>query len=99
MAPNYKLVIYRQNANKTTSLNGNKLSKNGLALLFFTFHFLNFTARHYVKNVRIWSFYVPYFSEIRLNTESECGKIWTRKTPDTDTFHAVPLIAENHHPS
>ena len=40
----------------------------------------------------------PYFLAVRLNTErygvclhiqSECGKIRTRKTPNTDTFNAV----------
>ena len=51
-----------------------------------------------MKKVRIWSFSGPYFPELRLNTErysvtlriqSECGKIRTRKTPNTDTFLAV----------
>ena len=54
--------------------------------------------KHCVKSVRIWSFSGPYFLVFRLNTERygvfvriqfECGKIWTRKTPKTDTFHAV----------
>ena len=40
----------------------------------------------------------PYFSPFGLNTErykvslrvqSERGKIWTRTTPNTDTFHVV----------
>ena len=40
----------------------------------------------------------PYFPAFGLNTEryfvslriqSECGKIWTRITPNTDNFHAV----------
>ena len=43
-------------------------------------------------------FLVPYFAAFVLNTErygvslriwSECGQIRTRKTPTTDTFHAV----------
>ena len=51
-----------------------------------------------MKSVRIWSFSGPYFLVFRLNTERygvfvrsqfECGKIWTRKTTKTDTFHAV----------
>ena len=29
-----------------------------------------------------------------LRIESKCGKIRTRKTPNTDTFHAVVLIGE-----
>ena len=53
---------------------------------------------HCVKSVRIWSFFGQYLSAFGLNTErygvslriqSECGKILTRKTPNTDTFHAV----------
>ena len=27
----------------------------------------------------------------RIRIQSECGKIRTRKTPNTDTFHAVPF--------
>ena len=53
---------------------------------------------HYVKSVRIRSLSGLYFPTVVLNTEkyglslriqSECGKIQTRKTPNTDTFHAV----------
>ena len=53
---------------------------------------------HYVKCIRIRSFSGRYFSTFRLNTEryrvslgiqSKCGKIRTRKTTNTDTFHAV----------
>ena len=53
---------------------------------------------HCVKSVRIRSYSGPYFSAFRLNTESygvslriqsECGKIRTRITPNTDTFYAV----------
>ena len=53
---------------------------------------------HCVKSVRIRSYSDPYFPAFGLNTEryfvslriqSECGKIWTRITPNTDTFHAV----------
>ena len=54
-----------------------------------------------VKGVRIRSYSGPYFPAFGLNTErysvslriqSECGKIRTRITPNTETFHAV-LIA------
>ena len=50
-----------------------------------------------VKSIHIRSFSGPYFSAFGLNSEiygvslrihSECGKIWTRKTPNADTFHA-----------
>ena len=51
-----------------------------------------------VKSVRIRCFSGPYFPAFGQNTErygvslqiqSECGKIRTKKTPNTDTFHAV----------
>ena len=53
---------------------------------------LNRMQRHHcVKSVRIRSFSRPYFPAFGLNTEiqSECGKIRTRKTPNTDIFHAA----------
>ena len=51
-----------------------------------------------VKSVRIWCFPGPYFPAFRLNTErysvslrirSECRKIRTRKTTNTNTAHTV----------
>ena len=56
---------------------------------------------HCVKNVRIWSYSGPHFPAFGLNTErysvslriqSECGKIRTRITPNTDTFYALSRI-------
>ena len=53
---------------------------------------------HRVKSVLIGSFSGPYFPAFGLNTERygislriQCksGKIWTGKTPNTNTFHAV----------
>ena len=53
---------------------------------------------HYVRSVRIRSFSGPYFPVFGLNTgrygvslriQSECGKIPTRKTSNTDAFHVV----------
>ena len=53
---------------------------------------------HCVGSVRIWSFSGPYFPAFGLNTErysvslriqSECGKIKTKKYPNTDAAHAV----------
>ena len=50
---------------------------------------------HRVKIVRIQSFSGQYFCALRLNAEffevnlgiqSECRKLWTRKTPNTDTY-------------
>ena len=58
-------------------------------------------SRQYVKSVRIRSFSGPYFPAFGLNTErhsvflciqSERGEIRTRKTPNTDSFHAVFFI-------
>ena len=51
-----------------------------------------------VKRVHIWSFSDPIFPSFGLNTErselslrikSQCGKIRTRITSNTDTFNAV----------
>ena len=53
---------------------------------------------HYVKSVRIWSYSGPYFPTFGPNTErygvslriqSECGKMRTKITTNTDMFHAV----------
>ena len=53
---------------------------------------------HWVKSVRIRSYSGPYFPAFGLNTErysvslriqSKYGKIWTRITPNTDSFQAV----------
>ena len=53
---------------------------------------------HWVKSARVRSCSGPYFPAFGLNMErywvsldiqSECGKIWTRIIPNTDTFHAV----------
>ena len=57
---------------------------------------------HYVKSIRISFFLVRIFAYsgwIRRDTEypsvfSPNGKIWTRKTPNIDTFHAVLVIGE-----
>ena len=55
----------------------------------------------FVETVHIRSFSSPYLPAFGLNTErygvsirtqSECGKIWTRKTPNTNTFHAVNWV-------
>ena len=52
------------------------------------------TRVHCVKSVRIRRFPGPYFSAFGLNAEiiqSEWGKVWSRKTPNTYTFYAVAL--------
>ena len=57
--------------------------------------------RYCVKNVRILSYSGPYSPSFGPNTErcsvsfriqSECGKIRTRITPNTDTFYSVGYI-------
>ena len=54
------------------------------------------------ESERIRSYSGPYFPAFRLNTErhsvslrtqSECGKIWTRITSNTDSFYAVRILA------
>ena len=56
---------------------------------------------HCVKSIRIRSYSGPYFPAFRLNLEryfvslrihSECWKILTRITPNTETFYAVEFI-------
>ena len=56
-----------------------------------------------VKSVLIQSFSSLYLTAFGLNADiyivnlriqSKCGKIRTRKTPNTDTFHAVNTMAE-----
>ena len=69
--------------------------------IFFAQRLLNTdVAEHCVKSVRNRSFSGPYFPAFGLNTvrygvslriQSECEKIRTRKTPNTDTFYAVEV--------
>ena len=56
---------------------------------------------HTVKSVPIWSFSGPFFPALWLNTEvysvslriqSECGKTWTAKAPNTDYVLAVLVL-------
>ena len=60
-------------------------------------------ARHCGKSVCIRRFSGPYFAAFGLNAgrysvslriQSQCGEIWTRKTPNTDIFHAVRCAIE-----
>ena len=62
---------------------------------------VHYQQKHRVKSVHIRTFCAPYFPVFRLNTkrysvslriQSECGKIRTRKTPNTATFDAVKVI-------
>ena len=60
-------------------------------LLFKLIYLVN---NHCVKIVRIRSFSGPYYS-VSLRIQAEYGKIRTRKTPNTDTFHTMNLIHIN----
>ena len=42
--------------------------------------------QHCLKSVRIWSFPGPFFPAFGIIIQNECGKIRTRKSPNTDTF-------------
>ena len=59
---------------------------------------VHYQKKNHVKNVHIWCFSGPYFPAYQLNIEryfvflrihSKCGKVWIRKTPNMDIFHAV----------
>ena len=54
-----------------------------------------------MKSVRTWSYCSPYFPAFGLNTDrysvaviiqTECGNIWIRITPNTDTFYSVTFM-------
>ena len=53
-----------------------------------------------MKSVHVQRFYRLYIFphlnverySVSLHIQSDCGKIWTRKTPNTDTFH-VALVS------
>ena len=62
------------------------------------------TRSHCVKSVGIRSYSGPYFTKFGLNTErygvylriqSECGKMQTRITPNTNTFYEFTKIVKN----
>ena len=65
------------------------------------FKYILIPFNRYVNSVSNRSFSSPYFPAFVLNTKrysvslrvhSECGKTRTRKTPNTDTFHAVNVF-------
>ena len=73
-------------------------------VFFITVIIDDVTKNHCVKRVHIWSYSGPHFPAFGLNTErygvslrilSECGKMRTRITPNTDTFHAGVNKSEN----
>ena len=83
----------------TTLAKGGKLQCIKFKVAIFKFQ--NFFLHECGKRVRIRGYSGPYFPTFGLNTERygvslrtqcECGKIRTRITPNTDTFHAVRFI-------
>ena len=83
-------------------LHSSRFRRADLILLRFSLQILNDrilkTNNCCVKGIRVWSFSGPYFPAFGLNTEkyrislrikSQCRKIRTRKTPNTDTFYVV----------
>ena len=69
-----------------------------IILVSFCFGMWDFISVHCVKSVRIRSYSGPHFPAFGLNTEryrvslrilSECEKMPTRITPNTNTFYAV----------
>ena len=84
--------IFQQNRKMGDSWS-NIIDTSKLSVKHFLIHI-----SHYVKCARIWSYSCPYFHAFGLNSErygvslriqSECGKMRTRITPNTDTFYPV----------
>ena len=70
---------------------------------YFFINYLHSKKIHCVESVRIRSYSGPYFPAFGLNTErysvslriqSECEKMRTRITPNTDTFYAA-IVTQN----
>ena len=96
---NQILIIFKNIASSTVenffltpSYREPQLSHSAITLFFYKKHF---SLREMCSYSELSG---PYFSTFGLNTEryaaslpiqSECGKIRTRKTPNTDTFYAV----------
>ena len=70
-------------------------------LLSFEFTCANRTQREKVRVRSFSSFYFPTFGlnteryRVYLRIQSECGKIQTRKTPNTDPLHAAVCSIKN----
>ena len=73
----------------------------GYLSLFLDVFYHKMTLLHCVKSVRIRSYSGPHFPAFKMNTErysvslcfqSDCGKMWTRTTPNTDTLCAVLIF-------
>ena len=51
----------------------------------------NSSRKNYLKSVSIQVFLVCIFPHSKWSIQYECGKIRTRKTPNTDTFYVVEI--------
>ena len=92
------LTIFAESFILDVRLGSKYVSEHYAFSFFFFFEKKNQGSQHCVKSVHMWSFSDSYFPAVGLNTETywvflriqcKCGKIQTRKTPNTDTFHAV----------
>ena len=79
-------------------INWHSIGKFRSVRVFISILFYHSHKKHCVKSVRIRSYAGPHFPAFGLITEryfvslriqSECEKIWTRITPNTDTFNAL----------
>ena len=56
-------------------------------VLYITFSFFKKNISHLKVAITAWKMTV--FGVILVRIKPECGKVWTRITPNTDTFYAV----------
>ena len=87
-----KNIIQKARNDTTDNNNKNIFTRNREMKMFLS-------QLHCVKSVRIWSYSGPHFPVFGLNTEryslrtqSECGKMRTRVTSNTDTFYAMLMF-------
>ena len=89
-----RTLVVNSSLRKASSLKFNRVLNKSLKLLLKNCH--------YVKSNDIRRISGPYFPAFGLNMErcgvsrciqSECGSMRTRKTPNTDTFHAVCCVS------
>ena len=87
-----KNIIKKARNDTTDNNNKNIFTRNREMKMFLS-------QLHCVKSVRIWSYSGPHFPVFGLNTEryslrtqSECGKMRTRVTSNTDTFYAMLMF-------
>ena len=96
-----KVVVFESEAKKFSICPNNWFLRIGNCLHLYPMlvHLLQvcclcYFVCHCMKSVRIRNFSGPYFPAYlaSLRIQSKYGKMWTRKTPNTDTFHAVCVL-------